>query len=137
MGKNVKKIQDMLTGNYGGKIQVGYGDQESKHRSVGDKWTDSDGIEWEQKNGFYAKVNKLPSVGIFSKNVKIGPFCFVGPNVEVGENVELVSNVHVEGNTKIGKGTKIFPFASVFFKFSCQISQHLELFSNEKTPILI
>ena len=25
MGKNVKKIQDMLTGNYEGKVQVGYG----------------------------------------------------------------------------------------------------------------
>jgi hypothetical protein len=70
MGKNVKKIQDMLTGNYGGKIQVGYGDQESKHRQIGDKWIDSDGIEWEQKNGFYTKVNKLPSVGIFSKKCK-------------------------------------------------------------------
>ena len=70
MGKNVKKIQDMLTGNYEGKVQVGYGDQESKHRSVGDKWTDSDGVEWGQKNGFYTKVNKLPSVGIFSKKCK-------------------------------------------------------------------
>ena len=70
MGKNVKKIQDMLTGNYDKRIQVGYGDQESKHRSIGDKWTDSDGVEWEQKNGFYTKVNKLPSVGIFSKKCK-------------------------------------------------------------------
>ena len=70
MGKNVKKIQDMLTGNYGGKIQVGYGDQESKHHQVGDRWTDSDGVEWEQKNGFYTKVNSMPAVGIFSKQCK-------------------------------------------------------------------
>ena len=70
MGKNVKKIQDMLTGNYEGKVQVGYGDQESKHRSVGDKWTDSDGNEWEQKEGYQYKIPKMPSVGIFSKQCK-------------------------------------------------------------------
>ena len=48
-----------------------------------------------------------------SKNVKIGPFCFIGANVHIKENVELISNVHIEGKTTIGKGTKIFPFASI------------------------
>ncbi len=48
-----------------------------------------------------------------SKNVKIGPFCYIGPNVKLEDGVELISNVHVEGDTKIGKGTKIFPFASI------------------------
>ena len=48
-----------------------------------------------------------------SKNVKIGPFCYVDPNDYLEENVVLVSNVHIEGNTKIGKGTKIFPFSSI------------------------
>ena len=48
-----------------------------------------------------------------SKNVKVGPFCYIGPNVSLDEDVELVSNVHIEGNTKIGKGTRIFPFASI------------------------
>ena len=66
MGKNIQKIQDMLSGNHK-KIQVGYGDQEVKHRQVGDRWTDSEGIEWEQKDGFYTKVRTMPDVGIFSK----------------------------------------------------------------------
>ena len=48
-----------------------------------------------------------------SKNVKIGPFCYIGPNVQIDEGVEIISNVHIEGNTLIGKGTKIFPFASI------------------------
>ncbi len=48
-----------------------------------------------------------------SKNVKIGPFCFVGPDVTLEENVELISNVHIEGRTVVGKGTRIFPFASI------------------------
>ena len=71
MGKNVKKIQDMLSGDYKTNIQVGYGDQDvQQHRQVGDRWVDSEGIEWEQKEGFYTKVSKLPDVGIFSKKCK-------------------------------------------------------------------
>ncbi len=59
------------------------------------------------------KTSVIDTKANISKNVKIGPFCYVGPNVSLDENVELVSNVHIEGNTKIGKGTKIFPFASI------------------------
>ena len=70
MGKNLQKVQDMLDGNYGGKTQVGYGDQDSKHRSIGDKWIDSEGYEWEQKDGFQVKISKMPAVGLFSKQCK-------------------------------------------------------------------
>jgi UDP-N-acetylglucosamine acyltransferase len=66
-----------------------------------------------------------------SKNVKIGPFCYIGSEVELLENVELSSNVHIEGNTKIGKGTKIFPFASIGTQ-----PQDLK-FNNEKNSIEI
>ena len=66
-----------------------------------------------------------------SKNVKIGPFCFVGDNVHINENVELISNVHIEGYTKIGKGTKIFPFASIGTQ-----PQDLK-YKNEKNSLLI
>ena len=56
MGKNLAKVQDMLDGNYKSKIQVGVGDQEVEQtRQVGDKWTDSDGNEWEQKEGYRTK----------------------------------------------------------------------------------
>ena len=56
MGKNLAKVQDMLDGNYKNKIQVGVGDQETEEtRKVGDKWTDSDGNEWEQKDGYRTK----------------------------------------------------------------------------------
>ena len=48
-----------------------------------------------------------------SKNVKIGPFCYIGPEVELSENVELISNVHIRRKHKIGSGTKIFPFACI------------------------
>jgi hypothetical protein len=54
MGKNMQKVQDMLDGNYKSKIQVGYSSQDEK-KEVGDKWTDSDGNEWEQKDGYRTK----------------------------------------------------------------------------------
>ena len=69
MGKNIQKVQDMLDGNYKNKIQVGYSKTEET-RKVGDKWTDSDGVEWEQKEGYIYKVPTMPSVGLFSKQCK-------------------------------------------------------------------
>ena len=54
MGKNLQKVQDMLDGNHKNKIQVGYSSQDEK-REVGDKWTDSDGNEWEQRDGYRTK----------------------------------------------------------------------------------
>ena len=59
------------------------------------------------------KSSVIDSKAKISKNVKIGPFCYVGPKVQLEDSVELISNVHIEGDTKIGKGTKIFPFASI------------------------
>ena len=52
--KNLQKVQDMLDGNYKNKIQVGYSSQDEK-REIGDKWVDSDGNHWEQKEGYRTK----------------------------------------------------------------------------------
>ena len=54
--KNLQKVQDMLDGKGTGKIQVGassVGGEETK--KIGEKWTDSDGIPWEQKDGYRVK----------------------------------------------------------------------------------
>ena len=67
MGKNIQRVKDMVEGNYKNKIQVGYGDQEIEHHEIGDKWTDSDGIEWEQKSGYRMKLSNLPEKGIADK----------------------------------------------------------------------
>ena len=71
MGKNLQRIQDMVDGNFGGhKIQSGF-IPENVHsgRKIGDKWTDSDGVEWEQRDGYRSKVSKV-NVGMFSKQCK-------------------------------------------------------------------
>ena len=69
MGKNLQKVQDMLDGNYKNKIQVGYS-KTKKQREIGEKWIDSDGVEWEQKQGYIYKVPTMPSVGIFPHQCK-------------------------------------------------------------------
>ena len=69
MSKNLQRVKDMLDGNYKNKIQVGYS-KTDKQREVGEKWTDSDGVEWEQKEGYIYKVPTMPSVGLFSKQCK-------------------------------------------------------------------
>ena len=69
MGKNLQKVQDMLDGNYKNKIKVGYSKTEET-RKVGDKWIDSDGVEWEQKEGYIYKVPTMSSVGIFPHQCK-------------------------------------------------------------------
>jgi hypothetical protein len=70
MSKNLQKVQDMLDGNYQTKVQVGYGDQEIERHEIGDKWTDSDGIEWEQKKGYRVKIKNTPAVGLFNHQCK-------------------------------------------------------------------
>ena len=68
--KNLAKVQSMLDGTYGGKTQVGYSTVE-EHRKVGDKWTDSEGYEWEQKEGFRVKSGgSMPAVGMFNHQCK-------------------------------------------------------------------
>ena len=67
--KNLQNVQDMLDGNFQRKIQVGFGDKAEEHRKVGDRWTDSDGVEWEQKNGYRTKISGV-NVGMFSKVCK-------------------------------------------------------------------
>ena len=58
--ENLQRIQNVLDDKHETKIQVGVGDHEAKPtRKVGDKWTDSDGVEWEQKDGYRSNVSKV------------------------------------------------------------------------------
>ena len=61
--KNIEKISSVVEGNYQNKIQSGYSPTEETHK-VGDRWFDSDGKEWEQKNGYRTNVTKLANRGI-------------------------------------------------------------------------
>ena len=56
--KNLQKVQDMLDDKLERKIQVGYSTVEETHK-VGGIWTDSDSVQWEQKNGYRSKISKV------------------------------------------------------------------------------
>ena len=60
---NLSKVQSYVDGNYKGKIQVGYTPEEVE-RKLGEKWTDSDGDGWEQKDGFKVNHTKFANRGI-------------------------------------------------------------------------
>ena len=64
--KNLSKVQSMVDGTYGHKIQSGYTPDAEPIRKVGDVWTDSDDVQWEQMNGYKSKITKTVNVGIFT-----------------------------------------------------------------------
>ena len=65
MGKNIRKIQKMLSGEFGKKPQVGY-EPKRVDREVGEIWEDSEGIKWEQRNGYKIKVLAFSDFSFFS-----------------------------------------------------------------------
>ena len=58
--KNLAKVQSMVDGTYGGKIQSGYIPENiHANRKIGERWIDSEGDEWEQKEGYRSKISTL------------------------------------------------------------------------------
>ena len=66
--KNLEKVQSYLDGTHQEKIQFGYTPDNVEHK-VGDIWSDSDGVKWEQRDGYRSKISKV-NVGMFSKQCK-------------------------------------------------------------------
>ena len=67
--ENLRRIQDVLDDKHDGKIQSGYTPENITH-NIGDIWTDSDGVKWEQKAGYRVKVSNTGNIGIFDKQCK-------------------------------------------------------------------
>ena len=61
---NLQRIQNVLEDKHEGKIISGY-TPEDIERKIGDKWTDSDDVKWEQKNGYRVKLTNTGDVGIW------------------------------------------------------------------------
>jgi hypothetical protein len=62
-----RKFQETAKKTLTKKVQVGYGDQESKEREIGDRWIDLEGDEWEQKKGYKMKISNAPARGLADK----------------------------------------------------------------------
>jgi hypothetical protein len=68
--KSRKKIIDTVFGREDNTQRVfGYEKETEQKREVGDRWTDSDGKEWEQKEGYRASVNTFDDVREYLKKL--------------------------------------------------------------------
>ena len=86
--KNLSKVQDMLDGNFKGKIKVGQYNPIDQTREVGEEWTDSEGYRWKQHKGYREKLRTMPNVGIFSKVCKdCGTNCSTNNSVKIHNEV--------------------------------------------------
>jgi hypothetical protein len=58
--QNIKAITQMISGTHKSqnKTTVGYKSKEDV-KNVGDKWIDSNGVEWEQKDGYRVSSSKI------------------------------------------------------------------------------
>jgi len=66
MHKSRKLIIDTVFGRTDNNQKVfGYEKEAEEKREVGDKWTDSEGQEWEQHQGFKTKVSQMDDIRQF------------------------------------------------------------------------
>ena len=60
---NVRAINEMIRGEHRTQTQKSKGyEKKILDRTIGDKWVDKNGQQWEQKNGYRAKVGKLSKI---------------------------------------------------------------------------
>ena len=70
MHKSRKLIIDTVFGREDNTQRVfGYEKEAEKKREVGERWTDSDGNEWEQREGFKSKVTQMDEVRDYLKKL--------------------------------------------------------------------
>jgi hypothetical protein len=68
--KSRKKIIDTVFGREDNTQRVfGYAKELEQKHKVGEKWIDSNGKEWEQKEGYKVSVNKLDDVREYLKKI--------------------------------------------------------------------
>lgn len=60
---NIKRIQDLVTGNYRNNIQTGYEGKTVHQRKEGEEWTDARGRSWKIEDGKRKQITKVPPRG--------------------------------------------------------------------------
>jgi len=76
--RNIDAIRKMLDGTHKSQTKKTFGFNEEVsyvERKVGDVWTDSNGVEWEQRDGFKIKKGKLDSIRVELQMPECCPEC--------------------------------------------------------------
>ena len=60
---NIKRIQDLVSGNYRNNIQTGYEGKTDHQRKEGEEWTDARGRSWVMTGGKRKQITKVPPRG--------------------------------------------------------------------------
>ena len=60
---NIKRIQDLVSGNYRNNIQTGYESKTDHQRKEGEEWTDARGRSWKIEDGKRKQITKVPPRG--------------------------------------------------------------------------
>jgi len=117
-------------------IQVGFVGDAKKHRSNGEKWTDTKGIEWERKDGKNVRLTKTQ--GEFIREL-IAQKCKCGQDIKWGTNSDrklfnrtgLCTNCLIDYETKL-RILGIYPHYELY-KLS---SYELGILNDIKTKLL-
>jgi len=58
---NIKAVKEMIAGTHKSqtKTNVSFGEKASVRREIGETWTDENGQEWKQKQGYRVKLGKM------------------------------------------------------------------------------
>ena len=60
---NIKRIQDLVSGNYRNNIQTGYEGKTDHQRKEGEECTDARGRSWKIEDGKRKQITKIPPRG--------------------------------------------------------------------------
>jgi len=72
--KHIHKSRQLIIDTVFGRTDdnqttFGYEKEADKKREVGEKWVDSDGVQWEQKDGFRTNLTKMDEVREFLQKI--------------------------------------------------------------------
>jgi hypothetical protein len=122
--KSRKKIIDTVFGREDNTQRVfGYEGEVDKKREVGERWTDSDGKEWEQREGYRASVNNMDDVREYLKQLTTckNPNCKTGKYTKADKKLIVRAGYCIDCNNEYETKLKLdgtYPFYEDY-KITC------------------
>jgi hypothetical protein len=128
--KNTQALREMLAGEHKTQnriaIQVPGKEAAITEYKVGDKWTDEDGVEWEQKEGYKSKLGKLNDL---REQMKTFPNCY---EVEKGKECKKNSITAIAQDWKMKNITGRCLDCQIAFEHKLKVSGEYERYEKQK-----